>query len=87
MDTIIFSKEKLLEQLESLNVAWANEFSNSTEFSKEEIERWLVQYVNKNDDIEDMLHQLSIDLRELENDLFETKTKHQIRVSLMREYI
>jgi hypothetical protein len=87
MDTILLSREKLLEQLEALKVAWANEFSDSIEFSEEEIERWLVWYVNKNDDIEDTLHQLSIDLRELENELFETKTKHEITVSPMREYI
>jgi hypothetical protein len=43
--------------------------------------------VNKNEDIEDTLHQLSLDLRELENELFETKTKHEIMVSPMREYI
>jgi hypothetical protein len=51
-----------------------SEFSDSNEFSKEEVERWLVRYINKNDDIEDMLHQLSIDLIEMENELFEIKT-------------
>jgi hypothetical protein len=30
---------------------------------------------------------LSIDLREMENELFEIKTKHEIMVSPMREYI
>jgi hypothetical protein len=43
--------------------------------------------MNKNEDIEDTLHQLSLDLKELENELFETKTKHEIMVSPMREYI
>jgi hypothetical protein len=65
-----------LEQLEALKVAWSSEFSDSNEFSEEEVERWLVRYINKNDDIEDMLHQLSIDLIEMENELFEIKTKH-----------
>jgi hypothetical protein len=37
MDTILLLKEKLLKQLESLKVAWANEFSDSIEFSEEEI--------------------------------------------------
>jgi hypothetical protein len=87
MDTIILSREKLQEKLEALKVAWASEFSDSIGFSKEEVERWLVWYVNKNEDIEDTLHQLSLDLRELENELFETKTKHEITVDPMREYI
>jgi hypothetical protein len=34
-----------------------------------------------------MLHQLSIDLRELENELFKINTKHEITVAPMREYI
>jgi hypothetical protein len=42
MDTILLSKEKLLEQLEVLKVAWASEFTDSIEFSEDEIERWLV---------------------------------------------
>jgi hypothetical protein len=87
MDTILLSREKLLEQLEALKVVWANEFSDSIEFFEDEIERWLVWYVNKNEDIEDTLHQLSLDLRELENELFKTKTKHEIMVAPMREYI
>jgi hypothetical protein len=87
MDTILMSKEKLLDQLEALKVAWASEFTDSIEFSEDEVERWLVRYINKNDDIEDTLHQLSIDLREMENELFEIKTKHEIMVAPMREYI
>jgi hypothetical protein len=35
----------------------------------------------------DTFHQLSLDIKELENELFETKTKHEIMVSSMREYI
>jgi hypothetical protein len=87
MDTILLSKEQILEQLEALKVAWDNEFSDSVGFSEEDIERWLVRYINKNNDIEDTLHQLSIDLGEFENELFETKTKHEITISPMREYI
>lgn len=37
MDTMLLSKEKLLEQVEALKVAWANEFSDSVEFSEEEV--------------------------------------------------
>jgi len=39
METIFFSKEKPLEQHESLKVAWDNEFNDSVELSKEEVER------------------------------------------------
>jgi hypothetical protein len=35
-------KYQLLDQLEALKVAWVNGFTNSTKFSDDEIERWLV---------------------------------------------
>jgi hypothetical protein len=87
MDTTLMSKYQLLDQLEDLKLAWENEFIDSIEFSKDEIERWLVRYNNKNDDIDDTLHQLGIYLREMENEMFEIKTKHEIMVAPMREYI
>ena len=55
MDTILLSKDKLLEQLDVLKVAWENEFTGSIEFSKEEVERWLVRYINRNDEVDNML--------------------------------
>jgi hypothetical protein len=43
--------------------------------------------MNKNKDIEDALHELSLDLIGLKNELYETKTKHETTISPMREYI
>jgi len=79
------SKDKLLDQLEALKFAWVSDFMESIEFSKDEVERWLVRYIKKNDGIEDTLHQLSIDLTKMENELFEIKTKHKIAIASMRE--
>jgi len=87
MDTILSSKQKLLYQLSVLKVSWENEFTESIEFSKEEIERWLVKYINRNDEVDDTLHQQGMDLREMENELFEIKTRHEIMVAPTREYI
>jgi hypothetical protein len=47
----------------------------------------LVSYVNKNEDIEDTLHQLSIEFRDFERTLFDIKFKQEITVTPMREYI
>jgi hypothetical protein len=87
MDTILLSWEQLIDQLEALKISWANEFSDSIEFFEDEIESWLFWYVNKKKDIEDTIHQLILDLKELENKLFETNTKHEIMFAPMREYI
>jgi hypothetical protein len=41
----------------------------------------------QNDEVDDTLHQSEMDLREFENQLFEIKTKHEIIVAPLREYI
>jgi hypothetical protein len=87
MGTIFSSKEQLLEQLDILKFAWASEFTNSIEFSEQEIKKWLVRYINRNNKVNDTLHQLGMDLRDMENELFEIRIKHEITVAPMREYI
>jgi uncharacterized coiled-coil DUF342 family protein len=78
MDTMILSKESLMGQLNALKISWANEFTKTVEFSEDEVEKWLVRYINRNDEVDDTLHQSEMDLRELENQLFEIRTKHAI---------
>jgi hypothetical protein len=87
MDTMISTKESLTGQLKALKVAWANEFTETIEFYEDEVERWLVRYINRNDEVDDTLHQSELDLREFESQLFEIKTKHEIIVAPLREYI
>jgi hypothetical protein len=84
MDTMIPTKESLTGQLNALKVAWANEFIETIEFSEDEVEKWLVWYINGNDEVDDTLHQLKLDLREFENQLFEIKTKQEITVALLK---
>jgi hypothetical protein len=47
MDTMILSKESLMGQLNALKVAWENEFTETIDFSEEEVEKWLVWYINR----------------------------------------
>jgi hypothetical protein len=51
------------------------------------VESWFVSYVNKNEDIEDTLNQLSMDFEDLENSLFDIKVRKEITVVLMGDYI
>jgi uncharacterized protein YecA (UPF0149 family) len=83
---MILTKEYLMGQLEALKVVWANEFNETIEFSKDEIERWLVR-INKNDEVDNTLHQSELDLREFKRQFFNNKNKHKIIVSPLREYI
>jgi hypothetical protein len=45
-------------------------FNNMTEYMEQEIESWLLEYVNKNEDIEITLQQVSIDYRESKSTMF-----------------
>jgi hypothetical protein len=87
MNSILLSKEQMEEKLDSLKIASAEKFNNLTEYSETKVESWLVHYVNKNDDIEDTLHQLSMDFKDIENSLFDIKVRQEIMVAPMREYI
>ena len=51
-------------QPNALKVAWANEFNETIEFFEDEVEKWLVRYINRNDEVDDTLHQSELDLRE-----------------------
>jgi hypothetical protein len=42
--------------LDALKISWENEFNEINEYLEEEVEKWLICYVNKNEDVENMLH-------------------------------
>jgi len=56
-------------------------------YIEHEVENWLINYVNKNEDIEDTLHQISIDHREYESTSFDIKVRQEITVTPMKDYI
>jgi hypothetical protein len=87
MDSILLSKDHLQEHLDTLNVSWENEFNEITEYSKQEVEKWFIHYVNKNEDVEYPLNQISFDIRDIEKELFNIIIKHETMVSPTQEYI
>jgi hypothetical protein len=56
LNSIFMTKEQFEEKLELLKSASAEKFNSLTEYSELEVESWLVNYVNKNEDIEDMFY-------------------------------
>jgi hypothetical protein len=48
MGSILLTNDWLQEQLEALKTSRANEFDNLIELSQEEVEKWLIHFVNKN---------------------------------------
>jgi hypothetical protein len=57
------------EKLDSLKISSTKKFNNVTEYSEIEVEIWLVRYVIKNDDIEDILLRISMYFKYIENAL------------------
>jgi hypothetical protein len=57
------------------------------EYTEDGIDNCLVEYANRNEDIETTLQNLSIDYREYENELFKIKVKQEVIVVPLREYI
>jgi hypothetical protein len=87
LNSIFMTRKQFEEHVEILKSLSAEKFNNMTEYTENEIESWLVSYVNKNEDIEDTLHQLSFELRELEGTIFDIKVRQEINVAPMKEYI
>jgi len=56
MGCILLTNDWLQEHLEALKTSWANEFDNLIELSQEEVEKWLIHCVNKNEYQEDIIH-------------------------------
>jgi hypothetical protein len=62
-NSIVITREKFGECLEMLKVVSTENFNSRIEYTEHEVENWIVNYVNKNEDIRDTLHQLLIDHR------------------------
>jgi hypothetical protein len=84
MNSILLTKEQIEEKLDSLKIPSTKTFNNLTKYLETEVEIWLVRYVNKNDDIEDTLHQLLMYFKYIENSLFDIKQRYEIIMEPMR---
>jgi hypothetical protein len=75
LNYVLMSKVQFQEKMDSLKIVATKKFNNLTDYLEIEVESWLVSYVSKYEDIEDTLHQLSMDFKDLENLLFDIKTR------------
>jgi phosphotransferase system IIA component len=62
-------------------------FYEIIEYDENSIDNWLLDYSVQNQDIEEILHGISIDLCDLEGELFNIKIQHEISVAPMKIYI
>ena len=62
-------------------------FYKILEYDQDHVDDQLVHYSVQNEEIHQALRNLSIDFRELENELFNIKIRNEINVTPMRSYI
>jgi hypothetical protein len=73
LNNILLARQQFEEHVEILKGISTKKFNPMTEYIEKEIESWLMEYVNKNEDIEITLQQLSIDNRELESTMLDKR--------------
>jgi len=81
------TKEAFDEKLDILKGLSLEKFYDILEYRVDEIENCLLDYATHNEEIEQALHSISMDLRKLENELFDIEIQDEINVAPMRSYI
>jgi hypothetical protein len=87
VNSLPFTKQafdKLVDIFKGLSL---EKFYNILEYGEDDVDTWLVDYSVQNEEIDQALRNLSNDLRELENELFNIKIWNEINVAPLRSYI
>jgi hypothetical protein len=87
LKSLKITKEAFHEQLDILKGLSFEKFYGIVEHRVDELERWVLDYVAHNEEIEQSLHSISMDLRKLENDLYDIEIWDEINMAPMRSYI
>jgi hypothetical protein len=86
-NSMLMTRQHFEEKIEELKRTSTEKFDNMMEFTHDDIDNWLVEYTNKNEDIENILQNLFVDLREIEKELFNVKIKQEVIVAPLRDFI
>jgi hypothetical protein len=87
INSMFMTKQQFDEQVEILEGLSTEKFYGILEYNEEEIYNWMVDYFVKNQDIDEEIHGISHELRDLEAKFFNIKIRHEINVALMKNYI
>jgi hypothetical protein len=87
LNSLFLTKQQFDEQVEIFKGLSIEKFYGIVVYDENSIDNWLVDYSVKNQDIEEILHGISIDLHDLEGELFNIKIRHEINVAPMKNYI
>jgi uncharacterized protein YeeX (DUF496 family) len=81
------TKQAFDKQVDIFKGLSLEKFYNILEYGEDDVDNWLVDYSIQNEEIDQALRNLSINLRKLENELFNIKIRDEINMAPMRGYI
>jgi hypothetical protein len=87
LKSLSMTKEAFDEQLDILKGLSFEKFYGIVEHRVDELEHWVLDYSTHNEEIEQSLHSISMDIRKLENDLYDIEIQDEINMPPMRNYI
>ena len=87
LNSLFLTKQAFDDQVDIFKGLSFEKFYGILEYGEDGVKKWRVDYSIKNQDIEEALRNISIDLRDLESELFNIKVWYEINVAPMRSYI
>jgi hypothetical protein len=87
LKSLSVTKESFKEQVDILKGLSFEKFYSILEHRLDEHERWVLDYASHNEAIEQTLHNISMDLRKLENDLCNIEIWDETNTAPMKRYI
>jgi hypothetical protein len=87
LNSLSLTKQAFNEQVDIFKGLSLENIYDIFEYGEDDMDNWLVNYLVQTEEIEQALRNISIDLRELERDLFNIKIRNEINLAPMRSYI
>jgi hypothetical protein len=87
LNSLFLTKQEFDEQVEIFQEFSFEKFYGILEYGEDDMGNWPVDYLIKNQYFEEALWNISIDIRDLEGQIFNIKIRHEINVAPMRSYI
>jgi hypothetical protein len=87
LKSLSVTKEAFQEQVDILKGLSFKNFYGILEHRLDENECWVLDYASHNEEIEQSLHSISMDLRKLENELYDIEIRDEINTVPMKIYI
>jgi len=87
LNSLTLTKQAFDQQIDNLKALSLEFFYRIVEYDEEEVHNWLVGYSLQNGDIREGICKLSINLSELETEVFNIRIRNDINVAPLRSYI